>query len=158
MKISSAEEYGLRCLMILAANDDGEPLTIGDIADHEGLSLPHVGKVMGILKESGLVESVRGRSGGYVLKFPADELTLARVFRSLEGRLLERNFCNKSSRQSKKCVHMSDCSIESLWDALVMMMDQFLGQVTLADLGNNSIGDNLELALKYDRSESRSAR
>jgi len=144
--------------MLLAANDDGEPLTISDIAGQEGLSPPHVGKVMGILKDSGLVESVRGRSGGYVLRYPADELTLATIFRSLEGRLLERNYCHKSSTKSDSCVHISDCSIESLWDALVVMMDDFLGQVTLADLGNNTINKTVPLGLEYDRSESGSGR
>ena len=85
MKVTSAEEYGLRCLMLLAGRDEGHPLTLTEISEREGLSLPHAGKIMGILKDSGLVESVRGRSGGYVLKDPPQELTLSRIFQALEG-------------------------------------------------------------------------
>jgi len=134
MKITSTEEYGLRCLMLLARTEDRDPLTITDIAEREGLSLPHVGKIMGILKEAGLVDSVRGRSGGYVLKYPAGELNLSRVFRALDGRLLDLNYCHKVYRNSAPCVHIQGCSLQSFWESLTSRMDQFLGQVTVADL------------------------
>ncbi len=134
MKITSSEEYGLRCLMRLAGHQGEEPLTIPDIASGEGLSLPHVGKIMGILKESGLVESMRGRSGGYVLSMPAEKLTLSVIFRALDDRLLETSYCKKSGRISDQCVHAGDCSILPLWEALIGLMDRFLKDVTLADL------------------------
>lgn len=139
MKITSSEEYGLRCLMRLASHNGEDPLTITDIAKGEGLSLPHVGKIMGILKEAELVESVRGRSGGYVLSIPADELTLSEVFKALDGRIIETAYCEKGSTISNHCVHSGDCSIMPLWEALTVLMDQFLKEVTLADLENNQI-------------------
>ena len=139
MKITSSEEFGLRCLMRLASHTGEEPLTINDIARGEGLSLPHVGKIMGILKEAELVESVRGRSGGYVLSVPAEELTLSDVFKALDGRIIETSYCEKGSRISERCVHSGDCSIMPLWEALIVLMDQFLKDVTLADLEDNQI-------------------
>jgi Rrf2 family iron-sulfur cluster assembly transcriptional regulator len=126
--------------MRLASHRGEEPLTIPDIANGEGLSLPHVGKIMGILKESGLVESVRGRSGGYVLSIPAEELTLSEIFRALDNRLLETSYCEKGSRLSDQCVHAGDCSILPLWEALIGLMDRFLKDVTLADLEGNDFG------------------
>ena len=139
MKITSSEEYGLRCLMRLASHNGEEPFTITHIAKGEGLSLPHVGKIMRILKEAELVESVRGRSGGYVLSVPAAELTLSEVFKALDGRLLETNYCEKGSIISDHCVHTGDCSILPLWEALIALMDQFLKEVTVADLEHKQI-------------------
>ena len=150
MRITSSEEYGLRCLMRLAGHRGDEPLTITDIAKAEGLSLPHVGKIMGILKEAELVESVRGRSGGYVLSAPADELTLSEIFRALDGRILETAYCEKGNVRSEKCVHSGDCSILPLWEALIVLMDRFLKDVTLADLEDNQIGG---IRLKGGRDE-----
>jgi Rrf2 family protein len=125
--------------MRLASHNGEDPLTITDIAKGEGLSLPHVGKIMGILKEAELVESVRGRSGGYVLNLPADELTLSEVFKALDGRIIETAYCEKGSTISNHCVHSGDCSIMPLWEALTHLMDQFLKEVTLADLEHNQI-------------------
>jgi Rrf2 family protein len=120
--------------MRLAGNRGKEPLTITDIANGESLSLPHVGKIMGKLKEAGLVASVRGRSGGYVLSVPADELTLSDIFRALDGRILETAYCHKPGSTEEQCVHAEDCSILPLWEALTDRMNQYLKDITLADL------------------------
>jgi len=61
MKISALEEYGLRCMMQLARCAPGKSITIGEIAGREGLSVANVRKLMMILREARLVQSVRGR-------------------------------------------------------------------------------------------------
>src|SRR4051812_37389459 len=53
MKITAQEEYGLRCLLRLARAPDGS-LTLPEIADAEGLSVPHVAKLMAVLRHAGL--------------------------------------------------------------------------------------------------------
>src|SRR5262245_47549595 len=72
MKISSQEEYGLRCLLRLARAEDGQ-LSIADIAAGEGLSVPYVAKLLTVLRQGGLIDSVRGRAGGYHLAQPPEE-------------------------------------------------------------------------------------
>src|SRR5260370_22771418 len=66
MKITAQEEYGLRCLLRLARATDAS-LTLHEIADAEGLSLAHVAKLMSVMRQAGLLDSVRGRAGGYRL-------------------------------------------------------------------------------------------
>ena len=136
MKISSAEEYGLRCLMSLVRHQGEDPLTIPDIAEAQGLSLAHVSKIMGILREAELVESVRGRSGGYVLPRPAEQISLAEVFNSLGGRLIEADYCDKHSGSNNhgNCMLAGNCSILALWEGLARIMDGFLEKISLADL------------------------
>ena len=79
MKISALEEYGLRCLLRLGQNRNGNSLTINEIAVKERLSVANVRKLMMILRELDLVESVRGRSGGYALKGDPKEISVGRV-------------------------------------------------------------------------------
>jgi Rrf2 family protein len=160
MKITAQEEYGLRCLLQLARYRGAEPLTVGAIAEEEGLSVPYVGKLMGHLRQSGLVESVRGRSGGYVLTRPAEEITLADALEALGGSFFSSGFCDEHNGTHARCVHLSDCSIRSLWGVLGDIFDRVLRRTTLADLAVSSRGcetlrvgaDELESSLPPSRS------
>src|SRR5579871_191905 len=79
MKITSQEEYGLRCLLRLARAEEGHSLTIPEIAAAEGLSGPYVAKILAVLRQGGLIDSARGRAGGYRLAQPPADITLGRV-------------------------------------------------------------------------------
>jgi Rrf2 family protein len=134
MKITAQEEYGLRCLLQLARHHGTEPLTVGIIAEEEGMSTPYVGKLMGHLRQSGLVESVRGRSGGYVLTRPAEAITLADALEALGGSFFSSGFCDEHNGTNARCVHLGECSIRSLWGVLGDIFDRVLRRTTLADL------------------------
>lgn len=140
MKITAQEEYGLRCLLQLARPHGPEPLTVAAIAEEEGLSVPYVGKIMGHLRQRGLVESVRGRSGGYVLTRPAEAITLADALEALGGSFFSTGFCDEHNGTHARCVHLSDCSIRSLWGVLGEVLDRVLRRTTLADLALSTSG------------------
>ena len=72
MKLSSSEEYGLRCLLQLARQTPGSSLTIPEISQAEGITHHNVAKLLRILRQGGLVESARGQQGGYALAKPPD--------------------------------------------------------------------------------------
>jgi Rrf2 family protein len=140
MKITAQEEYGLRCLLQLARHHGAEPLTLGVIAEDEGLSVPYAGKLMNHLRQSGLVESVRGRSGGYVLARPAEEITLADALEVLGGSFFSSGFCDEHNGTHASCVHLGECSIRSLWGVLGDIFDRVLKRTTLADLAASTMG------------------
>ena len=137
MKISSQEEYGLRCLLRLARGG-GRSLTIPEVATAEGLSAPYVAKVLSVLRQAGLIESVRGRAGGYRLAAPASEITLGTVMTALGAPLFdEPSFCGRHSgteTSDGKCVHLGLCALRELWQTLEQWMRRALERVTLADL------------------------
>ena len=137
MKITAIEEYGLRCLLQLARHDGSEPLTGTHIAEAEGLSLPYVGKLLSTLRHAGLVESVRGRSGGFVLCQPAREISVSQALRALGGQLFEPEFCDTHHGSSEVCVHMGSCSIRSLWGVVGDLIDRVLSKTSLADLAQD---------------------
>lgn len=138
MKITAQEEYGLRCLLQLARHEAPEPLTVSAVAEHEGLSVPYVGKLMATLRQGGLVESVRGRSGGFVLTRPATEVTVGDALNALGGQFFEPHFCSTHQGTSDQCVHLDGCSIQTLWGVLGRVIDQVLGRTTIADLVNTT--------------------
>jgi len=142
MKITAQEEYGLRCLMCLTRAGAGESLTIPEIAAHEGLSQPHVAKILAALRNGGLIESVRGRSGGYRLAESSSEITLGSVLGVLgEPLFQEPDYCQKhaGTETAGICVHHGACSLRALWQTLEEWMRHTLDQITLADLAQDEV-------------------
>ena len=134
MKISAPEEYGLRCLLQLSkAGGDGS-LTINEIAEAEGLSVANVRKLMMILREAGLVQSVRGRTGGYALNTTPSDITVGQVFESLSGRFFDDSFCEKHSGELSVCINSNACAVRSLWNVLDGLLWGVLNRTRLSDL------------------------
>lgn len=139
MKLSSQEEYGLRCALNLARQPGGKSgarrsVTIAQISASEGLSTEYAGKLLGILGKSGLVESVRGRHGGYRLTRAPEEIPVAQILAALGSKFYRGETCERFSGEQELCVHTSACSIRSLWSGLQMLVDLVLTRTTLQDL------------------------
>lgn len=134
MRISSIEEYGLRCLLTLAIQPKGIQLTIPEIAQREGLSEPYVGKLLWILKKGNLIKSARGRNGGFTIAKPASEITLLEAVTALGGPLIEQNHCNKYTGLLHQCVHYDGCSVRYVLGGLVAYIGEFLSKTTLSDI------------------------
>lgn len=134
MKLSSQEEYGLRCLLQLARPGSGAALTIAELSEREGISAPNVAKIMRILRRAGLVRSTRGKSGGYHLARPASEVRALDVLAALGGRLFDPGFCDRHSGLEAHCLNTRDCSIRPVLRGLQDAVDQVLGELTLASL------------------------
>jgi len=152
MKISSQEEYGLRCLLRLAGAEEGHSLTIPEIAASEGLSSPYVAMLLGVLLHSGLIESVRGRAGGYRLARPPADITLGTVMMGLGEPLYDDpGYCQRhaGTETEGNCVHHGGCTLRALWVTLEQWMRHTLDQITLADLlqTENNITDLLRSRL-----------
>jgi Rrf2 family protein len=134
MKLSSQEEYGLRCLLRVAGAESGESVAIPAIAAAEALSIPYVGKLMSVLRQGEFVASVRGQAGGYVLSRPPEEIAVADVLTLLGGRLFEPGFCDEFPGLERICTHSIDCSMRSLWRSVQQAIDRSLAGITLRDL------------------------
>ena len=134
MHFSAQEEYGLRCLLRLASQSSGRSATLQEISSAEGISLPYAAKMMRILREGGVVISVRGQSGGYSLSRSASDITVAEVMEILGGRLFEREFCDEHAGKEDTCTHSVDCAIRSLWRSMQSVVDRLLARTTIQDL------------------------
>jgi Rrf2 family protein len=134
MKLSSQEEYGLRCLLRVGREGPEGSVTIPQLSRSEGITEPNVAKMMRLLRQGGFVQSTRGQSGGYALARPAEQINLGEVLAFLGGRLYEPGFCDTHTGIQRLCTHMPDCSIRSVWRMLQGAVDQVLGKISLKDL------------------------
>jgi Rrf2 family protein len=133
MKLSSLEEYGLRCLLELG-RADGQSLTIAEMSRREGISAPNVAKIMRVLRRASLVRSTRGQAGGYTLARRPDEITVSEVLAALGGRLYDPGFCDKHRGVVQLCTHLPDCSIRPVLRHVQEAVDAVLSALTLKSL------------------------
>ena len=136
MKITAQEEYGLRCLLQIAQAKPGQSLSIADIAAAEGLSAPYVAKLLAVMRQAGLIESNRGRTGGYRLAADPSEIRLGTVMMALGEPLYDGDeYCARhaGTETGGSCVHLERCSLRTLWQTLEQWMRHTLDRLTLAD-------------------------
>ena len=87
MKLSTKGKYGLRALIDLAQYSEDSPVSITSIARRQDISERYLEQLMSKLKKAGLVKSIRGANGGYVLAKEAKDISVGDVLRALEGNL-----------------------------------------------------------------------
>ncbi len=138
MKITALEEYGFRCMLLLARRGHKVSLTLPDFAENEGLSVPYAGKLLMILKKAGLVKAVRGRNGGYVLTKTPEDIRLKEIFDALGDPVFSAGYCDRFTGENDACVHNDDCTVRHIWKSFEGFIGDMLSRVSLADV---AVGD-----------------
>lgn len=87
MKISTKGSYGLRCIIDLALNSNGEYVSLISIAERQNISKNYLEQVFSALRKSGIVKSVKGSQGGYILGDKTSNIKVGTILRALEGDL-----------------------------------------------------------------------
>lgn len=85
MKLSKKSRYGITALVDIAANYSDQYVSLGEVADRNGISLKYLEQIFASLRKSGIVKSVKGPQGGYCLSRPASEISIIQILTSLEG-------------------------------------------------------------------------
>jgi len=134
MKLSSRTRYGMRAILELALEYGKAPLQIKTIADREDISNKYLEQLIAMLKASGLVRSIRGPRGGYVLAKPPSEVLMKDVFLTLEGPMVPAE-CLQHEEYCERC---TDCATRQIWQQLQNAILGVLESVTLADLVQNT--------------------
>ncbi len=135
MKITAQEEYGLRCLLQVAHQASKDELaSLEGIAGAEHITTDYAAKLLSLLRQGNFIESVRGKNGGYKLVKPPEKIYLDEVIRFLSGELFESQSCQQFPGNDLQCVHISCCSIRSVWLSISKILFSILKQVTLKDL------------------------
>ncbi len=87
MKLSTKGRYGLRALIDIAQYGGKEPVSITSISERQGISERYLEQLMSKLKKAGLIQSIRGAGGGYILAKELKGISVGDVLRALEGSL-----------------------------------------------------------------------
>ena len=130
MKLSTKVRYGARALLDLAQHYDNTPVLLKDIAKRQDISLKYLDRILSSLRAAGIVKTVRGAKGGYVLAKPPSEVNLRQIVEAIEGRL-ELVEC---LRNKNYCKRVNSCVMHDIWDELGDSMDSLLARTTLESL------------------------
>lgn len=150
MKISTRGRYGLRAMLELARCHGEPPVLMSVLAERESLSRKYLHALLTILKEAGLVRSVRGAGGGFLLTRVPAKIRLSEILRALEGSLSLVDCVEDEGA----CDRAESCTARRVWEELSRTIESVLEKVTLEDLiasenqtcsrVKNSIGLNQE--------------
>lgn len=138
MKISTKGRYGLRALIDLAKYSEIEPVSINSIATRQGISERYLEQLMTLLKKAGLIKSIRGAGGGYVLAKNINEISVGDVLRALEGSL-EPVECG-AFRTDAPCEASGGCVTKYVWQRINESINKTVDEISLEQLVNESKG------------------
>jgi Rrf2 family protein len=134
MKISSRCDYALSCILRIAdKHSERKPVTVGEIAEKEYMEMDYVEQLCVIMKRSGILKSVRGKAGGYILAKSPDRISAKNVIEAIDRNILEA-VCFRKKGRRKKCIHLGNCNVRFLWDELRGRMDSLLAKYKIDEL------------------------
>lgn len=133
MRVTTWAEYGLIVSVHLARRNGEGPVAARELAVQEKLPADYVEQILLRLRRAGIVNSVRGARGGYLLSRPADAISVKDVLDASEHGTFEVN-CERHLVSAERCAFDSDCSIRPVWQVLKVRIDETLAAIHLADL------------------------
>ena len=130
MKLSTKGRYAVRLMLDLTLHQGDKPVLLREVARRQEISSRYLEQLILNLKVAGLVKSIRGAKGGFILGRPAEDITLLEIFKASEGSLSivecleDMSFC----KRSKMCVS------RDLWLEMKKAMEEILNRWTLVKL------------------------
>lgn len=140
MKLSTRGRYGLRALTDLAIHQDGSPVTLADIALRQNISDGYLESIFSMLKKAGIVRSVKGAGGGYLLARPAADIHVGEVLTALEG---DMSIVEPDTRDGDAHT-LSQCIRENVWNVVSERIKSVTESVSLEQLTRSDIRDTPE--------------
>lgn len=131
MKISTKGRYGLRAMVDLAVYSAGDHISLKSIAERQNISEGYLEQVFSTLRKAGLINSVKGAQGGYVLGERSDEITVGDILRALEGKL---SVIDEKSLEEKTNDKIEGCIREQVWCMINESIDKVVDGITLEKL------------------------
>jgi Rrf2 family protein len=132
MKISTKGRYGLRALLDLAVHSNGEHVPLSNIAERQDISENYLEQVFSTLRKAGLIKSVKGAQGGYVLADQTINIKVGTILRVLEGDLSvvdeEVNGLERLNAGFQRCLQVN------VWDKMTEAINKLVDSITLEDL------------------------
>lgn len=120
----------MRAMLELALNSGKGPVPLRDLASRQEISAKYLEQLLIPLKGAGLVKSVRGARGGYMLARDPEHISLYDIVRSLEGPLAP----VECVQDPQYCDRVGGCTVHLVWGEMGTMLVDFLSGMTLADM------------------------
>lgn len=130
MKISTRGRYALRVMLDLAMNDNGDFISLKDIAKRQGISNKYLEQIISMLNKAGYLKTARGYNGGYRLARRPHEYIVGDILRATEGDMAP-TYC---LTEEGECTKKENCKTYSFWKGLDDVITEYVNSKTLEDL------------------------
>lgn len=137
MRLSTKGRYAVMAMVDLARNGNGSPIALADIADRQEISLSYLEQLFAKLRRGGLVKSVRGPGGGYLLARDPDQTRISDVILAVDEPIRATR-CEPNSAIGCH-TDKSRCLTHDLWEELGNQIHLYLSSVTLDDVVSRRI-------------------
>jgi Rrf2 family protein len=131
VELNTKGRYAVTAMADLAKHGASDAVPLSAIAERQRLSLAYLEQLFAKLRRAGLVESERGRAGGYRLARPASSVTVAEIMGAVEEGF---RMTRCGGEHSTPCIAGQRCLTHGLWDALGDQIATFLDSVTLQEV------------------------
>ena len=135
MKLTTKGRFAVTAMLDIALHDPEQYVTIAAIGERRHLSSAYLEQIFGNLRRAGLLEGIRGPTGGYRLSKPADQITVMQILDAVDASL-EKSVCEKDR---DCCDGEGECITFDLWDRLNEEMRRFLSGITLKGLAEQKL-------------------
>ena len=136
MKLSTKGRYGLRAMIDLARYSEVEPVSINSIAARQNISERYLEQLVALLRKAGLVKSIRGATGGYILAKDAAEISVGDILRALEGSIEPVKCAAFYSEEG--CMASDGCVTKYVWQKINDSINETVNQMMLDELVRES--------------------
>ena len=133
MRLSTKGRYGVRAMLDLAIHEAIGPVSIKNISQREGISVNYLEQIFNQLRRAGLVRSIRGPGGGFLLARPSKEVTAMDIIKALKVPVVP-VFCVDEEDEISQCERMDSCVSRLLWQRLGEKIKEILKATSLEDL------------------------
>lgn len=132
MRLGTKGRYAVMAVVDLARHSGGAPVTLSEIAERQDISLPYLEQLFAKLRRAGIVRSVRGPGGGYLLGRDMDQLPIAEIVAASDEPIRATRCGSDAERGCRP--DLGRCVTHDLWEALGNQIQAFLGSVTVGDV------------------------
>jgi len=133
MKLSTKGRYAVMAMTDLAIQSSAnKPVALAEIAERQEISLSYLEQLFGKLRKGGLVKSVRGPGGGYMVAHDPNEVRISDIIFAVDEPI-NATRCSPGSPAGCKS-NKSRCLTHDLWQELTNHIQLFLSSVTLGDV------------------------
>ncbi len=133
MLISTKGRYAMRFMIDLAQREEGDLVSLREIAECEGISLKYLEQLVRPLTQAGLIKGIRGKNGGYCLAKPTEQIKAGDVLRAVEGTTVP----VACSALESGCERGFECNAVRFWAGLDRVIEEYVDGHTLADLAKH---------------------
>ncbi len=131
MILSTKARYAVMAMIDIADSDSDQPISLVTISERQKISLSYLEQIFSRLKKSGIVESVKGPGGGYILKRNRKEITIDEIIKAT-GEPIKMTRC---SNVKKSCISTNTkCKTHHLWNGLENKIYEYLNSISLEDI------------------------